>query len=73
MAPTVAARSLASRILAEAGPTISPREAAVVLDVSPGTVYAAIARGDFLCRTLRLGRQIRIPTADLARALGIAP
>lgn len=60
-----------ARRLADAGPTIGPREAAPLLGVSAATVYTLIARGEFPCRTLRLGRQIRIPTADLARALGI--
>ncbi|MYR43623.1 helix-turn-helix domain-containing protein [Streptomyces sp. SID5910] len=47
------------------------RTAARALGLCPGTAYKLIHQGGFPCRLLRLGRQYRIPTADLLRALGI--
>lgn len=61
----------AAALLASAGPTVSVPETAAVLEISKGTAYSLIARGEFPVRTLRLGRSIRVPTADLARLVGV--
>lgn len=34
--------------------------------------YEAYHRGEFPCRVLRLGRKLRVPTADLLQALGVS-
>lgn len=64
----------ATRVLDEAGPTVSMRQAAHVLGCSPGTAYALHERGDLASmgvRVLRLGRCLRVSTADLRRAVGL--
>lgn len=33
--------------------------------------YEAYHRGEFPCRVLKLGKRLRVPTADLLAALGI--
>jgi hypothetical protein len=33
--------------------------------------YQLASRGEFPCRVLRLGRFLRVPTADLLQALGL--
>ncbi|MFF1518024.1 helix-turn-helix domain-containing protein [Streptomyces sp. NPDC058305] len=45
--------------------------AARALAVCPATAYRLIHAGRFPCQVLRLGRQYRIPTASLMRALGV--
>jgi hypothetical protein len=47
------------------------RTAARALGLCPATAYKLIGQGGFPCTVLRLGRQYRIPTASLLRALGI--
>jgi excisionase family DNA binding protein len=61
----------ATRLLDEAGPTVSLAEAAMVLGISYNTASAAARRGELGVRALRYGRRWRIPTADLRRVLGI--
>ena len=64
-----------ARILAEAGPTVSVRDAARVLGVCSETVYAMNRRGDLAAlgiRVLTLGRALRVVTVDLRRAVGEA-
>ncbi|MEE1828490.1 helix-turn-helix domain-containing protein [Streptomyces sp. BE20] len=51
--------------------TIDVRTAARALGLCPATAYKLIRHGGFPCLVLRLGRQYRIPTANLLRALGI--
>jgi hypothetical protein len=34
--------------------------------------YESYHRGDFPCRVLKLGKRLRVPTADILRELGIA-
>ncbi|MFK0192507.1 MULTISPECIES: helix-turn-helix domain-containing protein [Kitasatospora] len=51
--------------------TIDVRTAARVLGLCPATVYRRLREQDFPCPVLRPGRQYRIPTAGLLRALGI--
>jgi hypothetical protein len=53
-------------------PTLKVRQVAPLFDMSSDTLYQAVAAGKPLpFRVLRLGRVIRIPTADVARALGV--
>jgi excisionase family DNA binding protein len=61
----------ATKLLADAGPTVSLAEAAKVLGISYNTASAAAHRGALGVRTLRYGRRWRIPTADLKRAVGL--
>lgn len=60
-------------LLAAAGPTMSVRDSARVLQCHPTTLYEMIKRGDMdrlNVRVLQLGRAVRIVTADLRRAVG---
>jgi excisionase family DNA binding protein len=54
-----------------AHPTLTVREAASLMKVTPATIYAWV-RADEL-PYLRLGGRIRIPTAKMAALLGITP
>lgn len=72
MAHGMTPSSLARRILATAGPTVSPREAATVLGCSTDLVRTMYRRGELAelgIRVLRLGSRIRISTASLRRAV----
>lgn len=72
MAYRMTRSSIARRILATAGPTVSCREAATVLGCSTDLVRAMHRRGelaDLGIRVLRLGSRIRISTATLRRAV----
>lgn len=63
----------AVQLLAQAGPTMTLAEAARVLGCSRGTAYALAASGDLTAmgiRVLRLGRCLRVATADLRRTVG---
>lgn len=62
----------ARRIARNAGLTVSVDEACKALGVSKGTGYALIKRGEWPTRTLRLGRRIRIPTAELLAVCGVS-
>jgi excisionase family DNA binding protein len=50
-------------------PTMSVKETARLLGISPEAGYDAVRRGDL--PSLRIGRKILIPTAKLAAMLGI--
>lgn len=52
-------------------PTITVAEAARILGIGRNQAYAAVERGEI--PALRLGKSIRIPTALLLAALGLAP
>lgn len=60
-----------SRVLPDPAtePTIKPERAAVVLDVSVRTVYAAVERGEM--PAIRVGRCVRIHTARFLAAYGL--
>ncbi|MCX6467442.1 MAG: hypothetical protein NTW05_28245 [Pseudonocardiales bacterium] len=65
-------RHAAVRVLVEAGPTLSVREASVVLGCSHDLVRAMYRRGELEAlgiRVLRLGNRIRISTASLRKAV----
>lgn len=63
-------RSGAASPLATAGPTISVPEVAKLLGISKATAYALAGRDELGVRVLKLGRSMRIPTADVRRLLG---
>ncbi len=66
----------ASQVLAAAGPTVSVKEASVVLGCSQDLVRAMHRRGELQAlgiRVLRLGTRIRISTASLRRAVEADP
>jgi excisionase family DNA binding protein len=50
-------------------PTIDVPAAADLLGVNTDTAYNAIKAGEFPVRTFRVGRRIRVVTADLLRFL----
>ncbi|MFI9202515.1 helix-turn-helix domain-containing protein [Streptomyces sp. NPDC053048] len=50
---------------------LSMRTAARAFDVSVNTAYKLVKSGEFPCETIRVGRQHRVPTAAVMRALGI--
>lgn len=53
-------------------PTVSLwPDAAGALGLSRTTTYDLVRRGEFPVRTLRLGRLLRVPTAELLAVLGI--
>ena len=59
------------RILAAAGPTMSVPEAGACLGIAESTAYLLARRGEFPVRTLKLGRQWRVPTSEIRAALGL--
>ncbi|MEV7286098.1 helix-turn-helix domain-containing protein [Streptomyces sp. NPDC093252] len=50
---------------------IDLRTAARALGVCNATAYRLVHRDEFPCPVLRVGRQFRVPTSQLMRALGI--
>ena len=59
----------AADMLRAAGPTMSLTEAAAVLGIGRSTAYELARRGEWPTSLLRLGRQYRVPTAQLAALL----
>lgn len=45
--------------------------AASVLGITRSMAYELVRTGDFPTRTLRLGRYVRVPTADLLELVGV--
>jgi excisionase family DNA binding protein len=69
-------RRAAADLLRTAGPTMSLTEAATVLGIGRSTAYDLARRGEWPTSLLRLGRQYRVPTAQLTTLLesgGAAP
>lgn len=60
------------RLLADAGPTVSISTTAKALGIHRTTAYELAARGELGVPVLRLGRTLRVPTAELRRVLGIS-
>lgn len=54
-----------------AKPTMTVPEYAIVQNISRDHAYALAARGELGVRVLRLGRTLRVPTADVCKQLGI--
>jgi len=59
------------RLLVDAGPTVSVAVTAKALGISRQHAYELAARGALGVPVLRLGRTMRVPTAELRRVLGI--
>jgi hypothetical protein len=57
--------------LASSSPTTNVPTASRAPGLSPNLGYELVPRGEFPCRVLKLGRKLRVPTADLLEALGI--
>jgi hypothetical protein len=57
--------------LAASSPTTDVPTASKAFGFGSNLGYELIRRGEFPCRVFRLGRIIRVPTADLLDALGI--
>lgn len=58
-------------ILRNAGLTMSVPDAGVLFGLGEAAARAMARRGEFPVKTLRVGRQWRVPTADVRRALGL--
>jgi excisionase family DNA binding protein len=52
-------------------PTITPPQAAEILEIGPRSAYNAIARGEM--PSIRVGRTIRVPTARFLEQYGLEP
>lgn len=59
-------------VLADAGPTVSIPVVAKCFHIHKTTAYELAQRGELGVRVLRLGRTLRVPTADLRRVLGLS-
>lgn len=55
----------ATRLLDEAGPTLSVGETARVLGISRGTAYSLARSGGLGVRVIRVGRTLRVSTDSL--------
>lgn len=64
--------SSADKLLADAGPTVSISTVAQCFGIHRQTAYERARRGDLGVPVLRLGRTLRVPTAELRRVLGLA-
>lgn len=53
-----------------AGPTMSVPDFAKIFGISRDSAYRLAVRDELGVRVLRLGRRMRIPTADVRRLLG---
>lgn len=63
--PTRRDRDDATRLLDDAGPTISITDTAKVLGISRGTAYDLARRDELGVQVIRLGRSLRVSTASL--------
>jgi hypothetical protein len=61
----------ATRLLDDAGPTVSIRDTARVLGISRQHAYALAQRGELGVRVLRLGSRMVVPTIELRRLVGL--
>lgn len=61
----------AAAILAAAGTTMSIPESSACLGITESTGYLLVQAGEFPVPVLRLGRQWRVPTAGVRKALGL--
>lgn len=66
----VSARST-DRLLADAGPTVGIETVAKCYGIHRTTAYELAQRGELGVPVLRLGRRLRVPTAELRRVLGL--
>lgn len=61
----------ADRVLDGAGLTVGIEDVAKCFGIARGTAYDLANRGELGVRVLRLGKRLRVPTADLRRVLGL--
>lgn len=61
----------ADEVLADAGPTVGIETVAKCFGIHRVTAYELAKRGELGVPVLRLGRRLRVPTAELRRVLGI--
>jgi excisionase family DNA binding protein len=54
-------------------PALTVEQAARLLRIGRSKAYEAVKTGEWPTRVLRVGRCIRIPTADVLRLLGLPP
>jgi hypothetical protein len=59
------------RRLARQSPTMDLPTAGSAFGLGVNASYAAHQRGEFPCRVLRLGRKLRVPSAEVLHALGL--
>lgn len=59
------------RLLAEAGPTVSISTVAKAFGIHRTTAYELARSGELGVPVLKLGRTLRVPTAELRRVLAI--
>ena len=59
--------------LAASTPTTDIPIASAILGMGANLGYQLAAAGEFPVRVLRLGRKLRVPTADLLVVLGLSP
>lgn len=62
----------ADELLANAGPTVTISTVAKCFNIHRQTAYERARRGELGVPVLRLGRTLRVPTAELRRVLGLA-
>lgn len=61
----------ADQLLASAGPTVGIPTVAECFGIHKVTAYEKARRGELGVTVLRLGRTLRVPTAELRRVLGL--
>lgn len=61
----------ATRLLEEAGPTVSISTAAKVLGISRAHAHVLAKRGELGVRVLQLGNRRVVPTVELRRVVGL--
>jgi predicted DNA-binding transcriptional regulator AlpA len=64
-----AKRSLTLAQVRKWTPTVPVEDGAYALGISRSSAYQAIAAGEFPVATIRVGRRLRVLTADLVRVL----
>lgn len=63
---------LVDQLLADAGPTVDITTVAKCFRIHRSTAYDLAQRGQLGVPVLRLGRALRVPTAELRRVLGLS-
>ena len=71
MSKTATRAAVLSALLADAGPTVSVPLAGRCLGVHRSTSYGLAQRGELPVPVLKVGKRLRVPTAELRRVLGL--
>lgn len=61
------------KILREAGPSMGVPSAGVLFGLGENASRSLARRGEFPVRVIRVGRQYRVPTSEVRKALGLPP